>query len=93
MPVPVGEKCGWCSVEVREGEQGIMMPVLLADGDTTSMPWHKECMLRSTVGGLNHLAGQCSCRGQDAGHWPETPEERRQEALQIWELYTFGQEI
>lgn len=86
---PVGQPCGWCGVQFDLKDQGLIVPAIGSDGQPLLIGWHKECLLRSTVGSLS---GRCSCHGQDDGAWPATAAARRAEALQIWEFYQIGQQ-
>lgn len=90
-PVPVGEPCGWCKVSIQDGDRGVLMPCLLGDGHLSMLPWHRECLMRSTVGSPAHLRGHCSvhCGGDGTeGSGPVTPEEMRAEALESWHIIT-----
>jgi hypothetical protein len=55
---PVDEYCAWCSEAIRPGESGFWISAGLGP-----KAWHEECQLRSIVGGLNHLEGNCTCCG------------------------------
>jgi hypothetical protein len=85
-PTPVGELCGWCSTPILEGERGVFLPHY--DGKTLAvMPWHRECLMRSTVGSPAHMLGECTCCGGDAPAKTLTPAEQRAEALESWRMW------
>lgn len=83
---PVGEHCGFCTMAICEGDQGIITPAILAGGQPGTVPWHKECLLRQTVGSPFHQLGKCSCHGGE-NFDPQSPAERRAEALAAWDLW------
>jgi hypothetical protein len=94
-PTPLGVPCVWCRVPIAAGDQGILMGVVGLGGGAskpraTSMPYHRECLMRSTVGSPEHLDGKCTCRG---GERPaeQTPQEMRAEALEVWRRVTSGE--
>jgi hypothetical protein len=83
---PFGIPCCWCSENIEAGDEGFLIPHIGAGG-VTEQPLHQECQLRSIIGGVNHLAGNCSCCG---GREPPDPEglsrrEAAREAVLFWE--------
>lgn len=62
IPTPTGEDCGWCDEPIGPDDSGTMMS--FPDG---LRPAHIECWLRSALGDVYHLRGECSCSGGD-GH-------------------------
>lgn len=90
-PTPVGEECMFCDEAIVDGDRGSWMQAVSMTDQGPAPCWHpahRECQLRSVVGGLAHLAGRCSCQG---GPGP-TPEEKamseREEALAVWDIWT-----
>lgn len=83
---PAGEPCGFCSVLFEDGDQGIITPAVLEGGQPGIVAFHKECFLRMSVGSPFHQLGRCSCHG-GANFDPQTPAERRAEALATWDLW------
>lgn len=77
---PVGEPCGFCTLPILDGEQGVITPAVLADGVPGRVPWHRECWLRQIVGSPSHLRGTCTCHRGGVDVRPQTPAERRAEA-------------
>lgn len=80
-----GGDCGWCKESVV-GCSGVMIPCYtgaFTDNNGWKIePWHKECWLRSGVGGLAHLAGKCSCFNGTSAH--DSGMSARQEAVAVW---------
>lgn len=82
VPTPIGQHCWWCNTVFVQGDRGV------ANG----APMHRECQLRSVVGSMAHLRGECTCvAGPAAPVGPTTPQEMRAEALEVWQTYTGGQ--
>ena len=53
---PVGVKCLWCQVPIEDGDRGILMAYMGApDKEPTRAPYHRECLMLSTVGSPDHL--------------------------------------
>jgi len=91
-PIPVGEHCDWCDTTIQDGDQGVLIPCVMADG-AKLLPWHRECLMRSTVGSPAHLRGHCAtaCSGDGSESAdPITPEQRRAEALESWRIINSG---
>lgn len=63
LPCPVGEKCLLCTQEIIDGESGVMMAYIDAQGDGGVAPQHIECHLRSILGSVAHLEMRCTCYG------------------------------
>lgn len=63
VPVPVGQGCARCSEKIIPGDDGLVIPHHGLDAEPRELPWHRECHLRSIVGGLNHQRGKCTCCG------------------------------
>ena len=80
VPTPVGVKCVLCEVPIEEGDQGSFY----AGSDEEGVkPAHKECSLRSVMGGIGHQL--------DHLHWcrevgdPDMGLSYRESALQVWD--------
>ena len=77
VPTPVGEDCILCSTPILEGEQGSFM-----GSEKGLVPAHKECSLRSVLGGIGHHL--------DHLHWcreigdPDMGLTYRESAKQTW---------
>lgn len=84
--VPTDRSCSWCSIVIGPDDRGFIEPCVRISGEFLILPIHRECHLRRGVGGLNHLLHRCSCYGYKDAYWPTTPQELREEALQIWSL-------
>lgn len=88
VETPVGYPCKLCSHAVIDGDQGwyIGAVELIEDKPmATQGPAHRECVLRSTMGGPLHLQKRCSCYG-GANH--DSGMTFREEALWVWEYVT-----
>lgn len=55
----VGEECALCGKQLKTGSLSLACPM------------HRECYLRSTMGGVNHQRGDCTCHGGTADPDPE----------------------
>jgi hypothetical protein len=102
-PTPVGVPCLECGVLIKEGDQGVVRPVLRLGRAATMEPTHKECDLRNAVGPPAHLRGMfltpqqrakvpraelCRCWGGNAPHPShDTPEGRYAEACAVWDRF------
>lgn len=73
---PTGENCMFCDEPIEAHHSGQAMPTLHNDGPQIRHV-HKECSLRSVLGPVEHLHGDCKCRE------PDRPTYRR-EALDLW---------
>lgn len=82
----MGEPCGFCALPFEEGDQGILTPAILEGGRAGSVGFHRECFMRQAVGSPLHQLGRCSCHGGEDFR-PQTPAERRAEALAAWDLW------
>ena len=69
-------RCTWCD-EVIEPHERI--------DEWRNTPMHRECGLRSVVGGLNHQLGNCSCCGGTED--PDPPNMTRREAAKAAARY------
>jgi hypothetical protein len=63
IDVPVGEFCTWCNDMFFADDSGKAVPVIGATPVIQYM--HRECLMRSVVGGLDHLSGRCICCSPD----------------------------
>jgi hypothetical protein len=46
---PVGEQCTRCARPILDGDKGVTMPAMLADGDTGVAAFHLACFTKSTL--------------------------------------------
>lgn len=79
IAVPVGEPCLWCTEAIAATDRGVTMPYLSETGAVV-VYIHIECHVRSVVGSIGHLRGECSCYGGTAEDPPGVS--RRQAALE-----------
>jgi len=82
---PVGERCGFCTDPIQDGDRGIITPAILAGGQPGAVPWHHECWMRQVAGSPFHLRGQCSCHGGE-NFDARNATERRAEAGASYDL-------
>lgn len=54
VPTPVGQICADCKEEIMAGDWGSMIPWMLDEGSMVK-PTHGECLVRSVMGGIEHL--------------------------------------
>ena len=86
VPTPSGE-CSWCNEPIGEGEIGM---VLDHYGETVSEAYyHRECLMRSIIGSVEHQKGECSCANPSVLHQEcaEEPMSKREAAKAAWEHY------
>lgn len=88
VETPTGAPCWFCDVPIDSDDQGTFVYSFL-EGIPVRLPLHKECSLRSIVGGIGHL--------EDHRRWcmdaedPDGGRTRRQSALEVWEwVHTHG---
>lgn len=88
VDTPVGVPCGYCTIPIEGGDRGFMIGCVRLDAERQPYgslePWHRECLMRSTVGSVAHLDGRCTCHGGPGGEGPQTPAEVRAEAIEVW---------
>ena len=83
-PTPVGEKCRGCDEPVISGDQGFIHPLLSNHGHGV-VPIHRECQLRSFLGGLEHLEGRCEYTGHCHVLRRAAGRSIRDDALAVWD--------
>ena len=85
VETPLGAKCWYCREEIEEEDQGTFIITAAISELPDVSPQHKECALRSVMGGYNCLLGKCN----EPDHSPD-PENlsKRAGALLVWELIT-----
>jgi hypothetical protein len=64
--------CLHCDEPIRPDGDPSIRWALWADGATTVRRVHRDCHLRSIIGGLNHLRGRCTCCGGTAARLDAT---------------------
>ena len=60
---PIGNPCAWCQVPIATGDQGILMGAITGPPQrplASRVPYHRECLMRSTIGSPAHLDGKCT---------------------------------
>ena len=78
IDVPFGAVCVWCEDLIDEDDAGIQY----VNGPVA----HMECFMRQTIGGLNHLKGNCTCHGGTED--PDPPElTKREAAREAWAYF------
>lgn len=77
--VPDGLVCANCREAIVDGESGAIMPAGFAQ--------HRECALRSVMGGIGHLTDhERYCRGELG---PDAGLSYRWSALLVWQHFNF----
>lgn len=83
VPTPVGVPCHLCDLLIEEDDRGSFIYALSTTAPPARLPVHRECSLRSVVGGIGHLMNHplwCTCR-----HDPDAEMSYRESALAVWE--------
>lgn len=95
VATPVGVPCLWCGVPVERGDRGFMVGCarLGEDGEPYGSvePYHRECQMRSVIGSPAHLDGECFCHTGEPDQHPSTPQEKRAEAIEVWDRVLRGE--
>jgi hypothetical protein len=86
---PLGERCLLCEEKIEEGQSGTYVSTMDADPlvglrYAATEPVHKECSLRSVLGGIGHHVKHdywCKVRGD-----PNAGLTYRESALLVWAL-------
>lgn len=65
VTTPVGATCIYCDTSIGEDDQGFIIPAIHDGRHVEESPVHRECLVRAVLGPLEHLQGQCSCRGYE----------------------------
>lgn len=88
IQTPIGYKCWYCTEEVKEDDQGTFIITAALPDHPPVSPQHRECSLRSVLGGVNCLLGKCD----EPDHSPDpVGVSKREGALLAWEhLQTHG---
>jgi hypothetical protein len=61
IPIPLDHLCFWCKEPFTSRDSGQAVPMMTSTVMTIITYQHRECLLRSVIGGLDHLAGRCTC--------------------------------
>lgn len=78
VATPVGHPCAMCKEPIEAHHQGTFLGIL----SCYLTPVHRECSLRSVIGGIGHL--------EDCAKWckelhdPDGGRSYRQSALEVW---------
>lgn len=76
VATPVGEPCSYpCGELIADGDQGVVMACIVEGPEGKPIaelrPVHRECLIRATVGPVEHfIEGRCSGRHSDE-NWRE----------------------
>jgi hypothetical protein len=83
VPTPVGELCLLCEEAVHEHDRGTFMLSAYRPGEPLGYhPVHRECSLRSVIGGIGHLENHTYwCKEK---HDPDGGRTFRASALMVW---------
>lgn len=83
VETPVGEPCLRCEEPIEVGDRGVMMPMLDESGER-EVALHYECHIRSIMGSVKHIRGECGCvtgKFEDDDAEYATPREAARAAL------------
>jgi hypothetical protein len=80
VDAPIGEECIWCNELIQEGQAG----GTYASGQVT----HKECSLRTVMGGIGHLVDHGRYCHSDDG--PDAGLNKYVSAKMVWAWVTEG---
>lgn len=80
IEAPVGQLCMHCQTAFAEGDNGAIMP--------TGFGQHRECSLRSVLGGIGHLVDHERYCGGELG--PDAGLSYRLSALLVWNMQVQG---
>lgn len=83
VPTPVGEPCITCGESFVMGDSGIRF----ANGPHA----HRECSLRSVMGGIGHLVDHARYCRSDEG--PDAGLSKRLSALLVWQMVVERREV
>lgn len=81
-PVPVTEDCWSCETRIGASDSGHAIVDTGKLGQFRVRHIHRECSVRETLGGLNHMNKRCSCYGGTDD--PPDGMTKRDEALAVW---------
>ena len=88
LPPRTPNPCFWCDEDVGPANTSVSILHIGTEPRFKYMPWHRECLARSIIGGVNHQQGNCYCCGGDAD--PDPPGLTKREAaimaFHLWEL-------
>jgi len=80
---PVGEECAFCGELITDEDRGSFIGALDLDGRAIIAPIHRECSLRSVLGGIGHLTNHQRWCGEE--HDPDAGLGRRMSSVLVWE--------
>jgi hypothetical protein len=85
VPTPIGEPCEMCGETIESYDRGSFVGVMRGEeGNLVGAlaPVHRECSLRSVLGGIGHLQNHARwCVGR---HDPDAGLSYRESALRVW---------
>jgi hypothetical protein len=96
VTTPIGEPCSFCGEPMEEDDQGSFIGSYVRDREDGSyiladdmegaramlVPQHKECGLRSVLGGIGHIEDhERWCKGVGD---PDGGRSRRQSSIEVW---------
>jgi hypothetical protein len=86
VPTPVGELCEMCAEPICEDDRGSFVGSLTGEEGTwvpRLAPVHRECSLRSALGGIGHLQNHAYWCGEMSD--PDGGRGYRTSALMVWD--------
>lgn len=83
VPTPVGELCCYCGELIEADHQGTFIANGYDPQLPSFLPQHKECSLRSVMGGIGHIEDHARWCLKE--HDPDGARTPRQSSLEVWE--------
>lgn len=63
----VGLKCTWCDELITDEDRGTVIPRLASESNALQhAPFHRECLMRSIAGSVQHQQHRCTCYDENA---------------------------
>lgn len=77
--------CAWCEEPFTVEDGGVEIPCVGME-PMAPLHYHVECFMRTIVGGLNHVRGECTCCGGTDDPDPDdmTKREASKAAVDEW---------
>jgi hypothetical protein len=95
VPAPIGQKCLHCEIAITEYDRGSFVEAMVpVNGkfQRQKLPLHRECGIRILLGSPRHIRKECTCYQVaddpcESESSASTPEGKRAEAIESWQLF------